>query len=189
MVANEDWLRLHPEANVHHFSMSISDHCMLVLALKRNQPRKPMKKRFMFKAMWTREEGCREIIESVWNPLSCDVGRSITDKLRQCQDHLQRWNWRVFGHVNKVLREKQLKLQQLEATEHGNEKSEEIRKIRAEINESLLREEMMWNQRSRALWIKWGDRNTKFFHATASQRRRQNRIVGLINSDGMWQED
>ena len=26
MVANEDWLRLHPEANVHHFSMSISDH-------------------------------------------------------------------------------------------------------------------------------------------------------------------
>ena len=104
MVANEDWLRLHPEANVHHFSMSISDHCMLVLALKRNQPRKPMKKRFMFEAMWTREEGCREIIESVWDPLSCDVGLSITDKLRRCQDHLQRWNWRVFGHVNKVLR-------------------------------------------------------------------------------------
>ena len=47
----------------------------------------------------------------------------------------------------------------------------------------------MWNQRSRALWIKWGDRNTKFFHATASQRRRQNRIVGLLDSDGVWQED
>ena len=53
--------------------------------------------------------------------------------------------------MNKVLRQKQSKLQQLEATEHGNEKAEEIRKIRAEINESLLREEMMWNQRSRAL--------------------------------------
>ena len=47
----------------------------------------------------------------------------------------------------------------------------------------------MWNQRSRALWIKWGDRNTKFFHATASQRRRQNKIVGLIDSNGVWQED
>ena len=53
--------------------------------------------------------------------------------------------------MNKVLRQKQSKLQQLEATEHENEKSKEIRKLREKINESLLKEEMMWNQRSRAL--------------------------------------
>ena len=47
----------------------------------------------------------------------------------------------------------------------------------------------MWNQRPKALWIKWGDRNTKFFHATTSQRRRRNRIIGLQDSDGVWQED
>lgn len=46
----------------------------------------------------------------------------------------------------------------------------------------------MWNQRSRVCWIEWGDRNTKFFHATASQRRRKNKIRGLLNSDGEWQE-
>ena len=53
--------------------------------------------------------------------------------------------------MNKVLRQKLSKLQQLEAMEHGNEKSKEIRKLREKINESLLKEEMMWNQRSRAL--------------------------------------
>ena len=53
-------------------------------------------------------------------------------------------------------------------TELGNEKVEEIRSLKVETNESLLREEIMWNQRSKALWIKWGDRNTKFFHATVS---------------------
>ena len=47
---------------------------------------------------------------------------------------------------------------------------------------------MMWNQRSRALWLKWGDRNTKFFHAIASQSRRKNWIVGLQNPVGEWQE-
>ena len=90
------------------------------------------------------------------------------DKLKRCQDQLQSWNWRLFGHVNKVLKQNQSKLQLLEAAKLGNEKAEEIRSLKVEINESLLREEIMWNQRSRALWIKWGDRNTKFFHATVS---------------------
>ena len=47
----------------------------------------------------------------------------------------------------------------------------------------------MWNQRSRVLWLKWGDRTTKFFHAMASQRCRKNWIAGLQNSEGVWVED
>lgn len=61
--------------------------------------------------------------------------------------------------------------------------------MKKEINEILIREEIMWNQRSRALWIKWGDQNTSFFHATASQRRRKSRIVGLQDLNGVWKED
>ena len=53
-----------------------------------------------------------------------------------------------------------------------------------EINEVMLREEIMWNQRSRALWIKYGDRNTKFFHATANNRQRKNKIEGISDSEG-----
>ena len=60
-----------------------------------------------------------------------------------------------------------------------NETTSEIGGLRKEINETLQREEVMWNQRSRALWLKCGDRNTKFFHAAASQRRKKNRIDGI----------
>ena len=47
----------------------------------------------------------------------------------------------------------------------------------------------MWSQRSRALWIKCGDRNTNFFHETATQRQRKNRIEGLWGANGKWQEE
>lgn len=80
---------------VYHFLMSVSDHCLLALVLKCNQPRKPLKKRFMFEAMWTREEGCREVVESAWDPVRNYTKSSIMDKLKQCQDQLHRRNLEV----------------------------------------------------------------------------------------------
>ena len=66
------------------------------------------------------------------------------------------------------------------------DKAREIQGLKKEINEIQIREEIMWNQRSRAMWLKWGDRNTKFFHATASQWIRKNRMMGckIITGSG-----
>ena len=102
---------------------------------------------------------------------------------------LQGWNWSAFGNVNKALKQKQERLQFLEGLNYLHEKADEIQGLRKEINEMLTREEIMWNQRSRASWIKWGDCNTKFFHATTSQRRRRNKIVGIQGANGIWQEN
>ena len=170
-------------------SLSISDHCLLVLSIKRRQPQKPAKKRFFFEEMWTREDSCREIVESAWDPLRVDPEFKITDRIKRCQIHLQNWNWNVFGNVHQVLRQKKERLQLLEARDSLHEDAEEIQRVKNEINEVLMREEIMWNQRSRALWIKWGDRNTRFFHATANQRRRKNSIMGLQDSNDVWNED
>lgn len=57
----------------------------------------------------------------------------------------------MFGNVNKGLRQKKEKLQQLEAWDSLHEKAKEIQKVKKEINEILIKEEIMWNQRSIAL--------------------------------------
>ena len=48
---------------------------------------------------------------------------------------------------------------------------------------------MYWRQRAQTHWLKNGDRNTKFYHAFASERRRRNRIKKLVRDDGGTVED
>jgi hypothetical protein len=47
---------------------------------------------------------------------------------------------------------------------------------RVELEKTLLMEEICWRQKSRSLWLKEGDKNTKFFHCTTNSNHRKNRI-------------
>jgi hypothetical protein len=62
---------------------------------------------------------------------------------------------------------------------------------RKSLNFLLTQEETYWRQRSRISWMKEGDRNTRYFHAFATQRKQKNRISCLLNRHGNWvtQED
>lgn len=188
-VANEAWMMRFLMARLFHSSLSISDHCLLKISLSRRQSRKPSKRRFMFEAMWTRDTGCREVVESAWDFDGGLENVQLADKLRNCKETLRRCNWREFGNVKHLLKQKREQLQQLESVNSLHETAEEIQRLKLEINEMLTREEIMWIQRSRAMWMKWEDQNTKFFQATASQRRKRNGILGLLDADGRWQED
>ncbi|KAL0439752.1 UNVERIFIED_CONTAM: hypothetical protein Slati_2458200 [Sesamum latifolium] len=58
--------------------------------------------------------------------------------------------------------------------------------LRRELEEFLTREEIMWKQRGKAQWLREGDRNTPYFHARASARRKKNSISKLQNEEGDW---
>ena len=46
------------------------------------------------------------------------------------------------------------------------------------------KEEMMMKQKSRELWLKEGEKNTRFFHFSILQRRQKNRIIEIKLDNG-----
>ena len=54
-----------------------------------------------------------------------------------------------------------------------------VDRLKKELIVLYDKEEKMWQKRSRIQWLKNGDRNTRFFHGSATQRKRQNFIKGL----------
>ena len=50
--------------------------------------------------------------------------------------------------------------------------------IKVEIESLASLEEISWRQKSRALFLKEGDNNTRFFHKLANSHRRANTMRG-----------
>lgn len=61
---------------------------------------------------------------------------------------------------------------------------EQVRILKGEVYNLMVKEDAMWHQRLRVDWLKAGDLNTSYFHSRASQRNCKNFISKLICEDG-----
>ena len=94
----------------------------------------------------------------------------------------------MFGHVPKLIQNKQKTLNALVLRDRDGSLGSEINSVRKEINDLLDSEEIMWHQRSRMQWMMLGDRNTRYFHSKALDRKRKNAISRIMDENGIWHE-
>lgn len=68
---------------------------------------------------------------------------------------------------------------------HSIQRYEEAK---CKLHRVLDQREIFWRQRSKQLWLQAGDRNSRFFHNSATTRSRTNQIDRLKNTEGEWRD-
>jgi hypothetical protein len=170
-------------------NLSGSDHWPIQLWV--DVPATPGKKPFRFEQFWLDHPNFQTNIQDWWRQAEVPYGSKMyrfQQKLKNLKKTLKLWNKHTFGSIfdsQKELMQQMGEIQQ-RIREQGltdDLKDQEIR-VNQKLEDRKKQEEILWKQKSRVLWLKEGECNTKFFHRTAIQRRHSNKITHLISDEG-----
>ncbi len=178
-LANTDWRILFPNAKVKHFPIIKSDHAPILLLTQGdlNSYSKP----FKFEATWTRDSTSNKVISLAWNqPFK------LSTKLKEVEKKLKEWNKETFANIHYKVNQVKSELFELQKVEPSESNLVAEENLKANYNELLAKEEILWKQKSRIQWLTSSTLNTRFFHLTTIIRRRRNTIDFLKDKHGNW---
>ncbi|KAA3476013.1 reverse transcriptase [Gossypium australe] len=81
------------------------------------------------------------------------------------------------------------RLSEILAEDRDEQNMAELVDTKVQLNLEIDKDERYWEQRARINWLKFGDRNTVFFHSQVSSRRRRNMIQKLQSNNGQVAEN
>ena len=139
--------------------------------------------------MWLKFRGFRELLKGWWQNLKFPGSFSyiLAAKLKALKGILKSWNMEVFGRVEVKKKEALQRVSFWDGMEKQRELVLEEREERIMAKEEFkswaVLEEISWRQKSKELWLKDGDKNTRYFHKMANAHRRRN-CSGKISING-----
>ncbi|KAJ4837028.1 hypothetical protein Tsubulata_027740 [Turnera subulata] len=161
-----------------------SDHRPILLREKPQNSGLGAPRLFRFQAAWLTHSQFTRLVQDSW-----PNGVALIESITSFREAVQVWNRNCFGNV---FQQKRRLLQRLKGVELALDRcpnrylSQLEKRLRSEYEQVLVREELIWMQKSRCKWLHLGDHNTHFFHLTTKARRRKNRIEALMPESGDW---
>ncbi|KAL5699684.1 hypothetical protein ACHQM5_030553 [Ranunculus cassubicifolius] len=165
VLVDPDWLDKFPKAILHHLTAIHSDHTPLLLDL--NPKHKKNCYPFKFQAMWIRDESFQQITTNAWRRVKIsNPTNTINLGLNPAKKAYKDWNKYAFGNIFQKIQYLNKALRRNQEKQPNRETEIERQNLTDQLDEALLREEIMWKQKSSERNVKEGDMNTSYFHTT-----------------------
>jgi hypothetical protein len=176
-LISSDWEDLYPDVTQKLLLYPLLDHFSLLLEVGRMTRGKSP---FWFENMWLKDESFVDRVEAWWSSYSFSGPPNLVlaRKLKALKEDLKNWNYHVFGNVNVKQQQLFCDLGALDGKESLGGLSLSERDLWGtlllELDKLAQLKETSWRQKSRVLWLKEGDNNTRFFHKIVNSNRRRN---------------
>ncbi|KAF7844569.1 protein BPS1, chloroplastic-like [Senna tora] len=179
-------MALFPYVLVEHLSRAFSDHCAIGITFDNInlQDTRQVSRPFRFEEFWCREHNCSDIVALGW-----DAGNTVVDKINNVTALLKEAKFHTTGSIRKKIKHLEESLDILKNLDLTDAVKKNIQTTQLELDQLRKNEEILWRQRSRAVWLKEGDLNTKFFHRKANQRRNRNTIRRIRDEHNIFHSD
>lgn len=175
-VANSEWKNLFPLVRVVNGDPRHSDHRPLIVECDEREPNQfgcSKDASVKFEAKWLEEEGCSGLVEKAWAEAMESGAVEMVEIRKKILGDLKEWDKNVLGELERrICRVKK----ELEWYRRGRITPENVHKehvLRFKLDRLQEQLHIYWKQRAHPLWLTKGDRNTKYFHACASERKRK----------------
>ncbi|KAA3485547.1 reverse transcriptase [Gossypium australe] len=126
------------------------------------------------------EESFEEVLRGLWGSSS----GPLMEKLKVLQNGLEEWASGIKRKKRELKKKLSQKLESLLLEERDDETLARIIDTKIHLNMEIEKDEVYWEQRARVIWLQYGDKNTTYFHKSATTRRRANFITKLVADDG-----
>ena len=161
-MCNKAWFLQNYNASVLHLPKVASDHRPILIRFDQNSQNNNFPKLFHFMATWLTDSRFTDFTKTHWqNGVPYD--RAVSEFIQQ----VQHWNKNIFGNI---FQRKKILLARIGGVQIALERRP-LRilyrletKLKKELEEVLMQEELLWLQRLRRDWILFGDWNTAYFH-------------------------
>jgi hypothetical protein len=118
-------------------------------------------------------------------PIHGNMWRVVQRKLNRYQKTLQQWVKKTVHSMAKIVRQKTKDLVEIQQKD-GPTYVDGIKHLQDELHVLMEQDDLKWKQRAKENWLKHGDRNTKYFHACANQRKKCNLISQILDENGRF---
>jgi hypothetical protein len=190
MLLSDDWLSLWSNPSLWVLPRTVSDHCSILLRYSgADWGPKP----FRFNNHWLLHKDFPSLVEDFWrnNNTTGWMAFVLKEKLKGLKNCIREWNKINYGLVDSKIDKLVGDIRDLDLR---------IERVGLSAEEVVCRKQLfddMWHlriskvsqisQRSRQNWLRDGDSNTRFFHASIKSRSKRNHIAALRVND-VWMD-